>query len=148
MNHIKSIVLSGIFLAFAAPALAQSSYLCAEDMIAGFSFDRGEHRWKRAEFRAEAKYIVTRSTEPSRKWEVNETGSSIPIALCKNDFDEDGKIRCVGFGQDFLFNRKSLRFLKTYTVGYWNEDALRAIVPARSEGDDTPGMAIGRCTAL
>ncbi len=148
MNRVKSVFFTGIFLAFAASASAQSSYLCAEDMITGFSFDRGAHQWKRAEFKAEAKYIVTRSTEPSRKWEVKETGSSFPVAICEKDFDDNGKLRCIGLGKDFLFNRKSMRFLTTYTVGYWNEDALRTIVPARSEGDDTPGMAIGRCTTL
>lgn len=148
MNRIKNIFLSGIFLSLAGPAFAQNSYLCAEDMITGFSFDRGTHQWKSAEFRAQAKYIITSSTEPSRKWEVKETGSSFPIGFCEKDFDDDGKLRCKGIGKDFLFNRKSMRFLTTYTVGYWNEDSLRNIAPNRREGDDTPGMAIGRCTVL
>lgn len=148
MNRIWNVFLYGILLSLAVPASAQNSYLCAEDMITGFSFDRGAHRWQRAEFKAEGKFIIARASEPSRKWEVKETGSSVPVAVCGKDFDEDGKIRCVGIGKDFLFNQKSMRFLTTYTVGYWNENALRAIVPGRNEGDDTPGMAIGRCTAL
>jgi hypothetical protein len=144
MKFLALVYLSAIGVS----ASAQNSYVCVEDLATGFSFDRSQKQWKSVDFKPNSKYLISRSRDSSRIWEIKEMGSSAPTAFCEKDFSDSGQIRCNGIGKEFLFNRKSLRFLATYTVGFWNEDALRSFVPNRNEGDDTPTLIIGRCNVL
>jgi hypothetical protein len=134
-------------LSAALPAFAQG-YLCSEDVVTGFSFDRDTQQWVSANYRAAAQYLVAPSKSSTAQWEVRETGARIASAYCEQDFSALDLLRCHGVGNDFMFNRMSMRFLKTYVSGYWNEESLQVLNPKRLEGNDAPGMAIGRCTAL
>jgi hypothetical protein len=46
---------------------------------------------------------------------------------------------------DLRFNKRQLRFLSVYPIGYWSDDTSN---PAHREGDNTPALAIGKCRAL
>ena len=59
------------------------SYICILDMSTGFRFESQGRSWRNAQFKADSKYIVSRSSHPSNtgKWEVKETGQTIPVSL-------------------------------------------------------------------
>lgn len=128
-------------------AFAQS-YICAVDAATGFSYDKVLRQWSSVNFKAVSKYVISRTKDQSSAWKVTETGESIPTTFCKQDFDRDGELRCIGLEEVFLFNRKSMRFMTTNTMGYWNEGSLQNVFPNRNEGSLTPAISIGRCTLL
>ncbi len=57
------------------------------------------------------------------------------------EFNDSGYLNCSGF-YALSFNKKNLRFLLTYRVGYVNAGI------AGVEGDDTPSMTIGKCSPM
>jgi len=90
----------------------------------GFTFDRTARQWRGASFKTDGKFVVTHSKKPSFVWEVKEIGSTYWTLICKKEFSNNGEVHCDGLGGQFFFNRKSMRFLATYTIGYWNEETL------------------------
>ena len=102
-----------IVLFWILPAVdTAESYLCIPDMSSGFNFDSQSGTWKNARFTTQNKYIVSRSTQSSNsgKWEIKETGQSIPTAFCEDDFTEAGGLRCSGF-VEFRMNKRSRHVL-------------------------------------
>lgn len=102
-------ILIVLFLLLPTVVLAES-YFCVADISAGFRFVGA--RWENAQFRTENKYIVSRSSNPSNsgKWEIKETGQTLPSAICDDEFSEKGGLHCSGF-VEFRMNKKNLRFL-------------------------------------
>lgn len=147
MHLLLNLIVLAQLVAVAPSALAQS-YVCAVDAATGFAYDKATRQWKSADFKPDSKYVISRTKEQSHAWQVTETGASVPTAFCEKGFTDDGELGCSGLGYEFFFNRKSMRFLKAYMIGYWNEESMRAISPKRREGDDTPALLIGRCTSL
>jgi hypothetical protein len=119
-------------------------YICAADMAAGFSYNRGT--WQGSSFQATDRFVVSRRTQeddantkwrdPNVRWKITELGDSTPLMSCE-DFSEKGNLYCYGLGE-FKMDGKSLRFLYAYLYGYWRG-------PSR-EGRDTPYIAIGKCS--
>jgi hypothetical protein len=79
---------------------------------------------------------------------VYEFGKADPAdvtAFCDKDFNEQGFLFCQGLGENFNFNRKSLRFVHWFPFGYIDP-------PGASfwgkEGEATPFMEIGTCSAI
>lgn len=129
---------------FAAPAVAAESFVCVTEMTTGFHYDAKAARWKNAVFRSEKKIAITRASKKPYAWEAKEVGDSRPAATCEQDFNEAGNLFCSGVFE-LRFNKRHLRFLYVYPIGYWSDDKS---TPATREGDNTPAMAIGTCRAL
>jgi hypothetical protein len=146
MNHSLTILF--IFLLFPvmslSPVLSSAedktendvSYLCAADKSVGFSFHKITGEWKRAFFRAEDKYIISKSKKKGFTWEVKRVGNQMALTFCEEAY---GYLFCKGI-YNFYFNKNNLRFLMTYSYGYWNN--------TQEEGDEVPQMEIGKCDPL
>jgi hypothetical protein len=123
---------------------AADSYLCVAEMTTGFSFDGSKKKWISADFRSEKKLVITRAKQKLHAWEVKEAGDTRPGATCEKDFNEAGNLFCSGIF-DLRFNSRKLRFLYVYPIGYWSDDDKGSM---SREGDNTPALAIGKCTPL
>ena len=131
-----------------AAAEEPTGFLCVSEAATGFGYNAATKSWQVTKFKATANYLLTRSSRTGAKWEVKEVGSRSPSMFCQADLSQEQLLSCQGFGAEFRFNGKLLRFMYTYTVGYWNEDTALAIAPGRKEGDDTPALVIGKCSPL
>ena len=91
-------------------------------------------------FTADQKYVVSKpminSIGRGNAWEIKRVGESIPIALCKKDFNEFGTLHCTSGSSDFRMSKKTLRFLHAYLAGYWAVDNI-----IEKEGGDTPDVS-------
>lgn len=140
-RHALALVF-GLLPAFMATA--GDSYLCAAEKTTGFTYDAASKTWKSADFRSDKKIAITRAKQKPYAWEAKEVGDSRPAAVCEHDFNEAGNLFCSGVF-DLRFNKRQLRFLYVYPIGYWSDD--NQVAPSK-EGLNTPALAIGRCRAL
>lgn len=131
-------------LLLAGPVCAADSYLCVAELTTGFTFDAAKKTWKSADFRSEKKLAITRAKQKPYAWEAKEVGDSRPASTCEHDFNEAGNLFCSGVF-DLRFNKRQLRFLYVYPIGYWSDDTAN---PTYREGENTPALAIGKCRAL
>lgn len=142
---MKSSPIAAIFFMSAAIAAAdEQSYLCVAEQSTGFSFKNGS--WQSTGFKADDKYVIKpvsaefTKTMPNAKWIVVPLGDVAPMSVC-GEFNENGWLQsCGGFVQ-FSFNRKTLKFLSAYMIGYvYTEDG--------KENANTPSLTIGKCSPL
>ena len=131
-----------------APMAAAQDLMCSSEIAAGLVYDKFSKTWRAGTLTTDAKYLVTKSTNPNARLEVRQFGKKTAVAFCKDVFSQNGLLHCVGFWQDFYFNRTDLRFIHTYFAGYWNEKESQSFAPNRKEGDDTPGVVGGTCVSL
>jgi hypothetical protein len=75
-------------------------------------------------------------------YEVGAT-DSFPL-FCKDDFNGAGYLFCSGIGDEFRFNRGTLRFVHSFNFGcidppdsFWGK-----------EGEATPFIEIGKCSPV
>lgn len=129
-----------------ASAAQAESYLCVADKSAGFYFDKQSKTWDTTTFKAGQKYLVVRGkaegdSSGAAAWLVKEVGEESAAAVCDRDFNEYGYLHCSGF-HEFRMNRKNGRFLMAYFIGYVSAGIVG------KEGEDTPNMAIGKCSRI
>lgn len=79
-------------------------------------------------------------------YQVTQVGENEPTFWCKYDFNSYGLLHwqgILGIG-DFKFNKKNLRFMRAYIVGYIN------VIPGGTakESGDTPMIEIGKCSPI
>ena len=137
MKRESFAVLILILISTSAPLNAEELYLCVPDQATGFSFDESLHRWKSVNLVAEdVKFIIRR---------VASSQSAISIGSTKSNYEEcrsnigfvssnETYFKCI-FGE-FLFNRTTGRFIRTYTAGY---------IDGHDNKENTPAILIGRC---
>ncbi|MDM7941609.1 MAG: hypothetical protein QUV35_03175 [Hydrogenophaga sp.] len=142
-----------LVLALLVPVMASAttSYLCATEKAAGVSFDKTRGTWDTAIFKADGKYLVSQATpaelaESPAKWHVKKLGQSFSMYGCPEDFSNQGRIYCRGIGE-FKFNKENGRFLRTYTLGYYN-DTPGKVDFFGAEGENTPAVEIGKCSPI
>lgn len=129
------------------PALASAeSYLCVEDQKTGFRFT-SQKQWHQSNFSPNRKYLVKPNKGQSMKgkWIVSEIGEPVPHAWSEYDFTSTGALKADGPFGEFAMNRKNLRFVVTYILGYWTD-----AIPGEDfvEGETTPLISIGKCSLL
>ena len=113
---------------------AQDTYLCIPSSATGFSFTQKTNRWEETSFNIkEKKFLLKKKTG---QWQWSNFGETAEY-MCK----ESGQtsINCNEFFGEVIFNKKTLRFLKTYLPGY---------VDGVESNADTPHMMIGKCSPL
>ena len=141
-NRMKKIQISISIatLFFSTAVFSQNSYLCIPDLATGFSYQKNIDKWNISTFDvAKNKYILTKSN--TNKWEWKIFGEKYTNVNCDDAFNEHGYLNCNGFEQ-IQFNKKNLRFIKIYRLGYVNKGIVGI------EGEDTPNMEIGKCSPL
>ena len=137
-------MLIGLFLLLPATAWAES-YLCVSDLSTGFYFHQGSNTWSNVQFTADEKFIVGREAN-SDNWVIRQIGFKYPIVDCANDFSDLGALDCHGGLNEFRMNKRNLRFLWVYAVGYWTNVVPGTPNEVLEEGSDTPRLTIGKCS--
>lgn len=128
-THIVKALWVLAFVVSTAAAAAEPSWLCVTDKATGFSFKNDQ--WVITSFRANAKYIIAMELGSFR---AKELGTRFGASCRENGL----WIEC-SFPTQLTFNKQTLRFLYIYPVGF---------VGGQDNNDDTPAMAIGRCSPI
>jgi hypothetical protein len=126
-----------------AIASAGDSYICVADKATGFKYNKALDKWEIANFSVDdQKYIVRKTLDNDKlyPWEVHKTGDKYPM-YCQYGFDKHGVFHCVRY-TEFIMDKNNLRFIFIQPSGYYNPDRTE------HEGDETPFMAIGKCSRL
>lgn len=143
---LTTLLLTPSFATAADKSVAVEAYLCISNMATGFSFDKERRVWRDAAFRDGRRYLVVKSSENPKKWEIKTIGQPESSASCDDGFSGAGLMMCKG-AIEFRMNRNSLRFIAAHLFGYWTAD-----IPSPSgefeEGKFTPYLLIGKCSAL
>ena len=148
LNFSKVMALSAALTVLSSNVFAEGM-ICSGEMFAGFIFDKASGEWNSSSGLSNSKYVLAKNkTEMKAVYEVRELGADYPAAYCEDEFNEMGILDCIGFGHDFSFSRKDLRFLMTYSIGYWNEKSIKSLSPERKQGDDNPHMIVGKCSEI
>ncbi len=132
---------------------AADRYLCVAENSAGIAFDKTSERWTATVFKADQKVIVAKATDDEKKkakgatWTVKPIGSDLPESICENDFNDAGYLYCTGF-VDFKLNRKNLRYLSIYTIGYITDVQGETNSLFGKEGSNTPAITAGKCSPI
>lgn len=143
-----SLPIIAINLFMAEPVLAQEAYLCISETASGLYFDKPAQTWAPAAFRNARKYVF-RQKKPEDdvnmpwpwSWALFPFGSTQAWAVCGKDFEPSELTQeCNGI-YEFAFSKKTLRYQIYYKYGF-------AYPSSKSEGDDTPYIEIGTCSAL
>ena len=128
-----------LLLTLGSSVVSAESYLCIPDRSTGFAYNKNTKIWYTTSFNvSDKKYLLSIS---DGKWKWKTIGDSEFSYLPCGEFNEYGYISCLDLMQ-VTFNRKNLRFLLTYNIGYTNYGI------AGNEGDDEPHMEIGRCSKI
>src|SRR2546425_3487361 len=118
---------AALCLALVAPLASSASgpaYFCAADQATGFTFNGATKQWGTAQLQPNLKLVISRSTMPGYVWEAKEVGSSTADMFCEQDFSSGDLLHCKGFFKELRFNKKLMRFLYSYSSGYWDEGVL------------------------
>jgi hypothetical protein len=138
-----SIVALVVCLLGGGVAHAGDQYLCVADQVTGFFYDAGSKRWKTTQFNAaEMKYIIRPSKSESQRLEIVEM--ALDMVSCWSDagFNSGPEISFDCLTGQFIFNKKTGRFIKTDTLGYITGDSVDML----TNRNLTPHIAIGRCS--
>lgn len=135
----KSLPVLIVFLAVASsPLHAEERYMCVPDHAAGFSFDQSSSTWKSVNLRAEnERYIISGETLSESALSIVSAGANYEECHSNKGFGSTNEayFECV-FGE-FIFNKNTGRFLRTFTAGY---------IDGLDNNQNTPAILIGRCS--
>jgi hypothetical protein len=135
---MKKIFILLFSLFFSFNTFAQQSYICVADSSSGFAFNKTTKKWYPTTFDVKnAKYVLSLK---DRTWNWKEIGEEFSMTQC-GEFDKNGYLSCDGMLR-LMFNKKTLRFLLTYEIGYVNVGIIG------TDGGDTPNMTIGKCSPM
>lgn len=140
-----------------------TSYFCVGEFAGGISYDEATKKWKGTAFRADEKFVLRLKFLKTRieKWYGNENetvyyynatitaSGQNSVEACENDDNSDPKTHRIKEGFPFLFcwaslqqykfNLKDNRFLRSYLVGYFS---------GGDNNKNTPSVAGGTCTKI
>lgn len=146
---MKRIACIAIFF-FLSGVSHADQYLCVAGQTTGFAFDEKAKKWVVTSFKNEDdKFIVSEAGDTksriyeSVKYNVTKLGSSSPSFRCEYEFTNLGFLFCKATLRmgTFKFNRINGRYLRTYSVGYYN------VLPDETDKtSDTPFVEIGTCS--
>jgi hypothetical protein len=145
MNLFKILGFIMIGILVNSPAFAKDdSYVCVAESAVGFDYNKTSKKWERKDFKTESKYVLSKSSDAGKGWEVKKIGQKEGTS-CGSGFDENGFIRCSGI-LDFLMNNKSLRYIVSHLYGYVIKEYPKD--SPLEEGSLTPYLEIGKCSPL
>ncbi len=135
------------------PTLSNAeSYLCIAEASGGVKYNKSTGKWRGVEFIADSKYVVKKE---NNKWIVNEFGKDFDLTYgqgCNgselNDADATwDRLFCQTVGGQMQVDVKNLRYVKSYIVGYQDEDLLKLNLPIKLS-IDTPLVEVGDCSKI
>ena len=132
------------FLFFVSSTSFAEKYICLADILTGFKYSENSEKWVQAGFLANDKYIISESDTESYAFKVVKIGDENSIANCVEGFGEYGFLHCKGVGQDFRFQKKNGRYIKSSIMGYFN--VLPSLNGISDSTSDTPYVEIGKCS--
>ena len=124
-------------------AHAEQRYLCVAEQVTGFFYNAESKKWKPTQFNpAEMKYIIRPTNPENRRFEI--VAMALDMVLCTSEagIEKGNEISFSCVNGQFIFNRKTGRFIKSDILGYVGGDNFD-ITPGRHQ---TPNIAIGRCS--
>lgn len=132
--------LIAIFLFFFSSISLADGYVCIADKSTGFKYDKNQRTWTTATFNvSDSKYTLTQS---NGQWKWNKFGEQNIFPSNCGQFNEYGYLRCSPIMSSLSFNKKNLRYMLIYEVGYVSGGIVG------TEGGDTPNMEIGKCSPM
>ena len=149
-KHFLASLLSILTLTLSVEAEDSDSYICVADQTTGFTFEQGT--WKSTNFKEDRKFLFKREVAQhdgpnwnsgDKIWSMSELGQENSSMLCSDKVNLSSgpivldDIVCHGF-TNVKFNKKSLRVLLSYFVGFTDGD----------NNDNTPTITIGKCSKL
>lgn len=125
-----------ISLIFASCAsFAQEQYLCVSHAAGGVNYDSAVRNWTPAKFKNDdAKYLIV---QKNNKWAMKTFGNNFDFDC--GSMNEYNILRCEPFYGEFIFNKKTKRYMKTYTAGF---------IDGRDNNENTPLIEVGYCSPL
>jgi hypothetical protein len=131
------------------------SYLCIGEQATGFGMNAKTHSWAVREFRPR-RYVIRAplkgpnapsgaSSSVMAVYEFGKVDQASATAFCDKDFNEKGFLFCQGLGEEFNFNRQTLRFVHWFPHGFIEPPDFTIW---GKEGEATPFMEIGTCSAI
>jgi hypothetical protein len=153
-SNFSAILLAAV-MGIVSDQVFAASYLCIGEQVTGFAMNKNTHVWAARSFQPK-RYVIKVPDKSSKApsgaftsamavYEFGNTDEYQQPMLCKKDFSEAGNLFCSGLGDNFEFNRKSLRFLHSLTHGYVHTSEDSFFGP---EGDVTPFIEIGTCSII
>lgn len=140
----KVIILAAFIGVLGSGAVYADGWLCIADAATGFSYKNG--KWVSTKFNVgDNKFLVSKG-EFDVVYNIKEIGEIIGLERCRaNDPDKEGWLQCNGVGMKWRINIRSLRYMRSQTIGYVIEDLREDERLAKAF---TPFIEIGRCTPL
>lgn len=124
---------------FASEQVEYLKFLCVDEDAGGIEFNKDLKIWQSTTFNADRKYIIrypiTKAAK-NAKVTIKSIGSDYTNFTCP---PAGPSIYCNGLEGRFIFNLKTLRFMRAHLLGGY------------VKGDDdtgTPHVAIGTCEVL
>ena len=133
---MKKIFAAFLFIFSSTVACSQEAYICIPKSSTGFRYNKLTNNWEQTQFKVSEEKKIIRKTD--RGWERRIFGEKSGDS-CKGDFNEYGFLFCYWFGGQTKFNRKHLRYLETYEIGY---------IDGKDVDGNTPYIEIGTCSPL
>jgi hypothetical protein len=129
------------------------------EQAAGFYYKESIGDWESTKFNAESEtFLITPVDKESvseyfKKYEykLKFLGEKLATAYCDNTIDMTllpAVLYCAGKGEEYRFNKKSLRFIKINYVGYYNVLKDGIGVPKTDKESNEPNMVIEKCPPI
>jgi len=157
---LRNFALGFFFIHFVSvpPAFAQDAFICVADSAAGFNYDSAQKKWRSTTFRANGKYLVSKS-QKTQEWEFKDVGDEVATSKCRVQNDED--LVCDDkVNWELLMNRSNRRFIYHQNLGYWTVRPMPKGLDKQPpnlkagaerlyvEGKITPYTEIGTCSPI
>ena len=99
---------------------SSATYVCSPEVSSGVKFDESSNKFSSAEFKADAKYIISKYS----RWVVNYFGQNVDLTTGQGCDDsvmsETGfhRLSCNIIGGQMLVDLKEMKFIRTNMMGY------------------------------
>jgi len=123
-----------LMLMFTNLCFAQQAYICLANDSTGFSYNTTTNSWVKTGFDVSDRKKLLKKVGSG--WEWSSFGSN--YAEKCGAINNYGLLNCDLLLGSIRFNKNTLRFIETYTVGYLDGD----------KNGDTPHITIGKCSPL
>lgn len=138
------ILVIGVTIFNYGTVLGEEKYLCVVEQATGFAYDENSKTWVGTKFKADSKYIISKSDDKEYRFKVTKVGEDHSTCECKEGFNEYGYLLCECWTGQFKFNKNNGRFIMAHPFGYYN--VLPGAKKFTDKNSDTPFMEIGKCS--
>ncbi len=128
-------LLFAYLIIFSNSVFSQQAYICVQNLSTGFSYNSNSKTWERTAFKVDEEKKLLKKIPSGWKW--SNFGSNYGHEC--GEINNSGFLNCNTLFGELRFNRNTLRFVETYTVGY--TDGVNS-------NSNTPNISIGTCSPL